>query len=417
MIHGGAFCVGAASHSYYNGLPITTIGDVVVVSINYRLGVLGFADMKALAPGNLGLFDQLLALEWVHDNIAAFGGDPDKVTLLGVSAGSMSVSALVNTPLVRGRNLFKQAVMDAGVMSRTMVMSQDLSLERVEEVAAKLGCETKGEKMLSCLRAANATKLIDASFDPKFSPIFTFAPTVDGQFIPVEPSKDTQENSDKFADVRMMVGVAKNEGSLFASLYPAAKTLKTEAEFLSLTADISRGFLYPLALDKQDVREAVVQTYFSKFADHQNDVAEFMADGTFVCPTNAFVINYAKSHNNVFVYNFEKVMKRKYVKFGPDDAGAYHGLPFANMFGSLLTMSEEELGGSLDPEDEQFMMDSVDLLADFVNSDGAPKFRGVTWPNYSKGEGILIINDKPSVGKDLVHQDRCHTVFPFLENA
>lgn len=76
----------SAPDSLYHRLPITAVVDIVLFTFSYRLGVLGSVDMEGLGPGNLDLFDQLLALEWIHDNIAAFGGTPDRVTLLGVSA-------------------------------------------------------------------------------------------------------------------------------------------------------------------------------------------------------------------------------------------------------------------------------------------------------------------------------------------
>lgn len=94
------------THSFYSA-PLAGRGDVIVVSISYKLGILGFADMEELAPGNLGLFDQRLALKWVRDNLRAFGGNPDGVTLMGVSAGSMAISAHIMTPLnQRGPQLF-----------------------------------------------------------------------------------------------------------------------------------------------------------------------------------------------------------------------------------------------------------------------------------------------------------------------
>ena len=406
--------MGTASSGFYNALPITAIGDVIIVSINYRLGVLGFADMKDLAPGNLGLYDQLLALQWVHDNIAAFGGDPDNVTLLGVSAGSMSVSAILKTPLVRGKNLFKKAIMDAGVMSRSSVLTQDESLQRVERIAAKLGCDTQGDKMLSCLRKANATQLALASFNPEVSPIFTFMPSIDKKFIAMEPSKDTQENADKFADVKMIIGVAKNEGTMFAAMYEAVKTLKTEAEFIALCKEIAKGFLHRIDLDVKQVQDAVIDTYFGKSANHFLDAAEFLADGTFYCPTNAFVKNYAKTHGNVYVYNFQRLLKQNFAIFDPKIMGVFHGSPFAHMFGIMLgtPAAAPEM-----PEDHQFVLEAVRMVANFAKFDDAPTFQGITLPNYSKGEGVLVMDNKSIVKRSLFHEDRCHKIFPLFETS
>ena len=116
-IHGGAYTSG--SGALYDGTNLAVTGDIVVVSVNYRLGVFGFVDLAAVTdaaiPSNLGLRDQIAALEWVRDNIAAFGGDPERVTVAGESAGSVSVSLLLTAPSTRG--LFRSAIMQSGSYS------------------------------------------------------------------------------------------------------------------------------------------------------------------------------------------------------------------------------------------------------------------------------------------------------------
>ncbi len=116
-VHGGAYTSG--SGALYDGTDLAGTGDIVVVTINYRLGVFGFVDLAAVTdadvPANLGLRDQIAALEWVRDNIGAFGGDPDRVTVAGESAGSVSVSMLLSAPSTRG--LFRAAIMQSGSYS------------------------------------------------------------------------------------------------------------------------------------------------------------------------------------------------------------------------------------------------------------------------------------------------------------
>jgi para-nitrobenzyl esterase len=117
-IHGGAFVLGAGSQSLYDGAALARRGDAVVVTINYRLGALGFLYLRQLsggrlpASGNEGLRDQIAALQWVRDEIAAFGGDPDNVTIFGESAGAMSCATLLGTP--RARGLFHRAILQSG---------------------------------------------------------------------------------------------------------------------------------------------------------------------------------------------------------------------------------------------------------------------------------------------------------------
>jgi len=110
-IHGGAYTTGSGSMDIYDARRLAAEGDVVVVTINYRLGALGYLRLDGVSPGNLGLLDQLAALRWVRENIAAFGGDPDEVTVFGQSAGAHSIACLMAMPAARG--LFRRAILQS----------------------------------------------------------------------------------------------------------------------------------------------------------------------------------------------------------------------------------------------------------------------------------------------------------------
>ncbi|WP_243770221.1 carboxylesterase/lipase family protein [Amycolatopsis acidicola] len=110
-IHGGAYVTGSASLEFYQGRRLAAEGDVVFVGINYRLGALGYLKLDGVSPGNLGLLDQIAALRWVRENIAAFGGDPGAVTVLGQSAGAHSIACLMAVPETRG--LFHRAIVQS----------------------------------------------------------------------------------------------------------------------------------------------------------------------------------------------------------------------------------------------------------------------------------------------------------------
>src|SRR3712207_215533 len=135
-IHGGAFVTGSGSTPWYDGTRFAARGDVVVVTLNYRLGAFGFLHLADLigesfvGSGNAGILDQAAALAWVRDNIAAFGGDPENVTIFGESAGAMSVGTLLALPAARG--LFQRAILQSGAASNAM------SRERANEVAGRL---------------------------------------------------------------------------------------------------------------------------------------------------------------------------------------------------------------------------------------------------------------------------------------
>src|SRR5207244_5548439 len=140
-IHGGAFVNGSGATPWYDGTRFAEHGDVVVVTINYRLGALGFLHLADVggeqyaSSGNVGLLDQVAALTWVRDNIATFGGDPDNVTIFGESAGGMSVGRLLRLPWARG--LFHRAIPQSGASSG--VLARDAAAKLTDELITELG--------------------------------------------------------------------------------------------------------------------------------------------------------------------------------------------------------------------------------------------------------------------------------------
>ena len=182
-IHGGGFVAGAASESCMDGLNLSQKG-VIVVSMNYRVGVFGFfahpeltAESGHNASGNYGLLDQVAALHWVKDNIAAFGGNPDNVTIFGESAGSFSVSALMASPLARG--LFKRAIGESGAfLSATFPLKPRV---QAEEAGVKFAESAFGTNSLEALRAKPAEELLAAAVN---LPTTNFWPDADEYFVP-----------------------------------------------------------------------------------------------------------------------------------------------------------------------------------------------------------------------------------------
>jgi para-nitrobenzyl esterase len=182
-IHGGGFFSGASDEQRHDGSALASKG-VVLVTINYRLGVLGFlahpeltAESPHHASGNYGLLDQIAALHWVHDNIAAFGGDPNNVTIFGESAGSFAVSALMASPLARG--LFHKAIGESGGYFRSAALAP-LPLASAERRGTDFATAV-GVKSLAELRATPPAQLIAAVGNVGYSPI------LDGYVLPTDP--------------------------------------------------------------------------------------------------------------------------------------------------------------------------------------------------------------------------------------
>ena len=180
-IHGGAFSSGAGSLPWYSGEQFAARDDIVAVSINYRLGALGFLYLPGISGGNLGLLDQIAALRFVRENIAAFGGDPDNITVVGQSAGAASIAILLTMPEAQG--LFRRAIMQStpfGRMSRTSEDAHRIGRRLFET----LGLDPKQRDKAMALPAANfvAAQGEIARGEKKFADAQApFGPVIDGK--------------------------------------------------------------------------------------------------------------------------------------------------------------------------------------------------------------------------------------------
>lgn len=233
-IHGGAFLFGSGSSEMYSGATLASRGDVVVVTINYRLGVLGYLAHPALtdpdtgATGNWGLQDQIASLEWVRDNIEAFGGDPANVTVFGESAGSMSTSNLLATP--RAKGLFNKAICQSGA---PMAMAAEDATRVAERLVEALGCsgiEDVKTASVEDLIAAQTTVMQSASGEL----VMPFEPNIDGVVLPDNPWELIASGSAK--GVTLMMGSNRDEMKLFSMLDPDAMSLDDDALITRLSA-------------------------------------------------------------------------------------------------------------------------------------------------------------------------------------
>lgn len=209
-IYGGGLRNGSASTPLYAGDGLARRG-VIVVTVNYRLGVLGFlahpeltAESRDNASGNYGLLDQIAALAWVNRNIAAFGGDPDNVTVFGQSSGSISISALIASPLARG--LFHRAIGQSGGLFEPLEASPEFKLKGAEEYGLRVA-ERLGAASLRELRALPADVLAEARFGPQ--------PNIDGYVLLDTPYAAYQSGAQNSVDV--LIGSNAEEGLYFQS--------------------------------------------------------------------------------------------------------------------------------------------------------------------------------------------------------
>ena len=216
-IHGGGFQTGSGSIPWYHGTALARRFDAVVVSINYRLGALGFTHLAGTelgddhpGSGNLGLLDQVAALQWVQDNVENFGGDPGNVTIFGESAGGMSVSLLLGLPAAQG--LFHRAIAQSGACQALAGAGEAAA------TAAKLVAEVGGTDALlhapaEDIVAAQARVASGVRFSLGAGQILPFTPVNDGDVFPVHPLEAIRGGS--AADVDLVAGTNAHEFTLF----------------------------------------------------------------------------------------------------------------------------------------------------------------------------------------------------------
>ena len=254
-LHGGGFQFGSSSSEMF-GPERLLEEDVVLVSLNYRLGPLGFLTTEdEAAPGNVGLLDQRLALEWVRDNIAAFSGDPDMVTLVGESSGGISVMAHLASPASRG--LFHRAIAMSGVWAEAPLLhSSKPPASYAKLLASELGCDATGnsEEIVKCLEGKDQKDITEtgakfAEFDFIPEP---FKPVVDSwNPSPVLPHPLHEVwTKAEIPDIPLMIGGNRDEGVLFMLEF-----LKTESLYARVNDKLST--LLPallLGVDPEDAK-------------------------------------------------------------------------------------------------------------------------------------------------------------------
>ncbi len=222
FIHGGANTLGTGSVPLYDGVELVRRGDIVYVSINYRLGVLGFMDFSAYSTAdqqfdsNLGLRDQVAALQWIHDNIGAFGGDPERITVFGESAGAMAVTALMATPAAHG--LFARAIAQSSAPA--LVNSRERSAHLAADFLEMAGIRpTQAPRQLLSVEPSHLVQTLDkltkkyAADQPGLN---TVALTVDGDYLPKQPVEAFADGT--ATQVPLIIGTNRREAALFAKL-------------------------------------------------------------------------------------------------------------------------------------------------------------------------------------------------------
>jgi para-nitrobenzyl esterase len=387
-IHGGAFVFGSGGDSFYAGSELARTRGVVVVTINYRLGGLGFFAHPALAAedpdhptsGNYGLLDQIAALEWVQRNIAGFGGDAGNVTLFGESAGGFSTCAHYASR--ETSDLFHRAIVQSGTCSS----STGLERTRAESEAAaialaeKLGCAGTGADVIACMRGQADFTIVDETALPPIEEqkpggwFYIDAPSnvlphVDGIVLPAPIEQRLAAGN--YPPRPMIAGSNRDEGTLFHTTL-LSKVVMTESQY---RATLGRKF-------GNDMIDAIVAHYSpSTFASPNAALAEVTGDAFFVCPARRNVRAIARAGARVHRYTFELPLEQALIA----DLGAFHSAEIPFVFG-LDTFPLGKVGSSAG------LSEVIQGYWTRFAATGNPDGDGVPWPAHDASDQLIAFD-------------------------
>ncbi|CAH1264877.1 BCHE [Branchiostoma lanceolatum] len=370
-IHGGAFQ--AYSGNKENVDVLAAVGDIIVVTLNYRLNVFGFLSTgDRSSPGNYGLMDQRAAIVWVKDNIANFGGDPDSITIYGLSAGSIGVSHQMLSP--KNNGLFSRVICESGASTGPGAINYR-PLEAVRNLCKAMNCTSDDPTgMVAELRAAEATELtyVAATFTG-LPPLRYWTPVIDGDFIPEEPLDVLESGSVENRD--LLLGSNNDEGGfLYAESDFLAVDNAQEAKRL-IEAKFATGFV------TEDVLEAV--TYDYDMWDEEDaalvrrSVADLYGDFTYVANTVQTANVYSKRNYTTYMYQFAH--RLSYSSY-PQGVGASHATnhQFIFPYSSFLERATDN--------EMNLMRTMMKLWSNFAKTGNpnspADTSLSVEWPKY-----------------------------------
>ncbi len=361
FLHGGGFIAGSSSIPVLDGRNIAATGNVVVVSLNYRLGVLGFLSGIHGLKGNYGFLDQQMALQWVRDNIAGFGGDPNNITLFGESSGATAVALHLISP--QSQPLFHKAILESnpyGLPLRRPVRPDVYS----DLLEIETGCYLRG---LDCLRTRPFEHIVASQESGPLPDIFVlaglsseilWAPVIDSDVIPIEPSSTK-------IDKPTIIGNVRNEGLIFAaddqSSLLADKPRLAKADYELILDDI-------FGIRKaRDIMQ--LPRYRPQDGDNTSFLANAITDYLFMC-ANRHVATRAKAPVWTYVFTHPPSYNvwPGYSICAPENKTVCHAAELPFVFGNPMTAQIVSQNRSFTSEEKQLSITIMRYWTNFAQN-------------------------------------------------
>ncbi|XP_075676304.1 acetylcholinesterase-like isoform X1 [Dermatophagoides pteronyssinus] len=405
-IYGGCFNTGSTSLDLYDGKIMATEENIILVSINYRLGNLGFLyfDNTNDVVGNAGMFDQVMALQWIQANIEKFGGNRNNITLFGESAGATSIAYHLLSPL--SQHLFSQGILQSGSPTVPWGLVEKKKIhQRGLMLAESVGCpydDQQIDQVINCLRQTDPLLLMrNESGDANGVVEFAFTPIVDGVFLTDYPEK--LMNDKRFKKTRILLGSNTEEATYFI-IYKLTEKFKLEEDIYLTRADFNNSvkLLYP---NISPIGQSAIIYEYTDWLNpddpikNRDAIDKIVGDYYFVCHVNKFADRYASVGNEVYMYYFaHRSTKNPWPKW----MGTMHGDEIPFIFGEPFN---ETIGYT--HEEFQLSKQMMNCWANFAKT-GNPTmdengiWSQLHWPlytayrkeyltfstNYSIGQGI-----------------------------
>ncbi|GED99636.1 carboxylic ester hydrolase [Gordonia spumicola] len=384
--YGGAYILGGTSTPIYDGSYLARNRDVIVVTVNYRFGPLGFIDLSDYSTderrfdSNVGLRDMVAGLEWVQRNIAAFGGDPDRVTVFGESAGGSAVITLLSTPAAEG--LFSRAISQSPAPS--LIVSKENARVFADEFVRLIADPTRrsgpertegpldpaevarivdGASAQTLLRIGN--KMLGFARGAELSDPMPFAPTVDGDYLPQSPIDAARDG--RTHRVPLIIGNNKDEGELFA-------------RFWNILPDTAHALV---GVDDPEIKMELELLYPGK-----RDQVRLAADATFWEPTIRFA-GYHGAHSPTYAYRYDYAP----AVLNASGIGATHATELLAVFGIYRDPIGLPLAAAGSWRSSHRITATMQSNWTWFARTGVPS---PSWPRYSPDDRRVMILDDPT---------------------
>ena len=394
-IHGGAFIIGSGSQEMFRNNTLVHRGDIVLVTINYRLGALGFMNLKEITRGGIpatgceGLLDQVAALDWVRENIEAFGGDPENITVFGESAGAMSIGSLMGMPVAKGK--FHKAILESGGAGTVGLLEDSVeNTIRFLDILGLKGTDTYTLHSLSVQQILSAQQKLNVLLYEENKNITPFQPVMDGTVMPEIPIHAIEKGS--ASEIPTLAGTNRDEFKLFNAIDWDFRKMDEEGIVRRLESMLPPDRILEVITTYREARNRRGED-----TGAGDILTAIQSDYMFRIPILQLVEAQCKNHQPAYNYLFtweSPLLKGK--------LGACHTLEIGFVFGNY----NERFCGS-GPDADALSQKMQDAWIAFARTGTPACERLGEWTPYGDQRNVMVLNKDCRLETAPYEEERC----------